>query len=165
VILEQQSKDRPDRTDLDNVLGAYQEVQAPSEAATEARLRAAWFACRHGETERAAKLLPETAGCATDTYVRYIYYLSKGHLLRARGQLEDAALTYRRALDEQPGAQSARVALMTLRLIGGDSPGAEQLAESILTAGNDQKDPWWTYPLGDFRMYPAILNTLWEPGQ
>jgi VWFA-related protein len=165
VILEQQSKDRPDRADLDNVLGAYQEVQAPSEAATEALVRAAWFACRHGEIERAAKLLPETAGSAPEPYVRYIYYLAKGQLLRARGQLEDAALTYRRALDEQPGAQSARVALMTLRLIGGDSPEAEQLAESILTAGNDQQDPWWTYPLGDFRMYPAILNTLWELGQ
>ena len=64
------------------------------------------------------------------------------------------------ALEAWPGAQSARVALMTLLVNRGSREEAGSLAEAAQTAADDQYDPWWTYWLGDFRAYPALLDRL-----
>jgi hypothetical protein len=52
------------------------------------------------------------------------------------------------------------VALTTLMVNRGDHQESGTLAEAIQTAPNDQFDPWWTYWLGDYRAYPAILDRL-----
>jgi Flp pilus assembly protein TadD len=89
----------------------------------------------------------------------------RGQLLRASGRFDEATAAYRAALAAWPGAQSAQVALMTLSLIRGNREEAGALAEAIQMAAVDQYDPWWTYWLGDYRAYPAVLEKLRELGR
>ena len=49
---------------------------------------------------------------------------------------------------------------MTLLVNRGDREEAAALAEAALTASENEFDPWWTYWLGDFRAYPAMLDNL-----
>jgi hypothetical protein len=86
----------------------------------------------------------------------------RGQILRAQGRLDEAERAYRAALTTWPGAQSAQVALMTLRLTRGDRQEAAKLADATETASDNQFDPWWTYWLGDYRAYPAIVAKLRE---
>jgi hypothetical protein len=54
---------------------------------------------------------------------------------------------------------------MTLELNRGDRQEAARLAEATETATGEQFDPWWTYWLGDYRVYPAIVAKLREVAQ
>jgi hypothetical protein len=92
----------------------------------------------------------------------YFTHLIRGQLLQAAGRSEDAAVAFNAALASWPGAQSARVALMTLLLGQGKRADAAAIAEAVQTAPADQYDPWWMYWLGDYRVYPAILDKLHE---
>jgi tetratricopeptide (TPR) repeat protein len=143
------------------ILERYRAAIAFPETAAEARMRAAWFLCRVGNFEDALALVDARPPGGTDPYVLYLTYLVRGQILRARGRLDDAEHAYREALTTWPGGQSARVALMTLRLSRGDRQEAAKLAEAAETAGN-QVDPWWTFWLGDYRVYPAIVANLRE---
>jgi hypothetical protein len=79
--------------------------------------------------------------------------------------MDEASAAYQHALEMAPGAQSARVALMTLRLGQGQSADAVALADAIQTSKRDEIDPWWTYSRGDGREYAALLDRLREMGQ
>jgi tetratricopeptide (TPR) repeat protein len=128
-------------------------------------MRAAWFLCRIGRLDEALALADVAPPAGTDPYVRYLTDLVRGQILRARGRPDDAAKAYRDALTTWPGAQSARVALMTLALSRGDRQEAAKLADAVETevdASGNQYDPWWMYWLGDYRAYPAIVARLRE---
>ena len=149
-----------------NILDRYQAATKSPETAPEARMRAAWFLYRIGRLDEALVLADQSPPSDADPYVRYLTALVRGQILRARGRPEDAAKAYRDALTIWPGAQSARVALMTLVLNRGDSQEAAKLAEAAETeqeaVSDNQFDPWWTYWLGDYRVYPAIVARLRE---
>jgi tetratricopeptide (TPR) repeat protein len=153
--------------EVNGILGRYQAAMKSPDTAAEARMRAAWFLCRIGRLDEALGLADVRPADGTDSYVRYLTELVRGQILRARGRPEDAAKAYRDALTTWPGAQSARVALMTLELSRGDRQAAAQLAEAAETEGasGNQVDPWWTYWLGDYRAYPAIVAKLREIAQ
>jgi len=53
---------------------------------------------------------------------------------------------------------------MTLALSRGDRQEAAKLADAAETeaTSDNQFDPWWTYWLGDYRAYPAIVARLRE---
>jgi hypothetical protein len=125
-------------------------------------MRAAWFLCRIGRLDDAIRLADVAPPAGTDPYVLYLTHLVRGQILRARSRPDDAAKAYRDALTTWPDAQSARVALMTLVLGRGDRQEAAQLAAAAETASGSQSDPWWTYWLGDYRAYPAIVAKLRE---
>lgn len=150
--------------EADNILGRYQAAMKSPDTAAEARMRAAWFLCRVGRLDEALALADVRRPDGSDAYVRYLTDLVRGQILRARGRDADAEKAYRDALAIWPGAQSARVALMTLVLSRGDRQQAAQLAVAAETeaAGGNQVDPWWTYWLGDYRAYPAIVAKLRE---
>jgi len=147
-----------------NVLARYQTAMKFSETAAEARMRAAWFLSRTGKLDEALSLV-EPRPSVSDRYVQYLTDLVRGQILRARGRPDDAAKAYRDALATWPDAQSARVALMTLQLSRGDRQEAAKLADASETAPPDQFDPWWTFWLGDYRVYPAIVAKLREIAQ
>ena len=102
---------------------------------------------------------------STDKEVQYFSQLIRGQILRALGRSDDAVAAFRAALATWPGAQSARVALMTLLVNRGEREEAAKLAEATQTASENEFDPWWTYWLGDFRTYPAMLDKLRELGR
>ena len=144
-----------------NILDRYKTAMKFSETNAEARMRAAWYLSRTGKLDDALALV-EPRPTVTDRYVLYLTDLVRGQIFRARGRLDDAAKAYRDALMTWPDAQSARVALMTLQIGRGDRQEAAKLAETAETASGDQFDPWWTYWLGDYRVYPAIVAKLRE---
>ena len=145
-----------------SILDRYQAAIKFPDTAAEARMRAAWFLSRAGKHDEALALVEARPPAGTDPYVLYLTDLVRGQILRARGRLDEAAKAYRDALTTWPGAQSARVALMTLLLSRGDRQEAAKLAEAAETAPANQFDPWWTYWLGDYRVYPTIVAKLRE---
>jgi VWFA-related protein len=148
-----------------DVVRRYEEAMKFPETEPEARVRAARFLHALGNFERALDVLNAATAQSTDREVRYLADLVRGQILRALGRPDDAAAAFRAALTTWPGAQSARVALMTLLLSRGAREEAAALAETIQSAPADQFDPWWTYWLGDFRTYPAMLDKLRELGR
>jgi len=144
------------------ILGRYQAAIEFPDTAAEARMRAAWFLSRVGKLDAALALVEARPAGGTDPYVLYLTDLVRGQILRARGRHDEAVKAYRDALTTWPGAQSARVALMTLLLSRGDRQEAAQLAEAAETATGNQFDPWWAYWMGDYRVYPTIVAKLRE---
>ena len=144
------------------IVSRYEQAMKFPETETEARVRAARFLYAMGQHEKGLAMLGSATAAGKDLEIRYCAQLVRGQLLRATGRNDDAAAAFRAALAVVPGAQSARVALMTLLVSQGKHDEAAALAEAVQTASRDQYDPWWTYWLGDYRVYPAILDKLRE---
>jgi hypothetical protein len=144
------------------VLPRYEVAMKFPDTDAEARVRAAWLLRRSGEAKRALAVLDGARDPSADRQVRYLSELVRGDVLRALGRGDDAVAAYRAALSEWPGAQSARVALMTLLVERGERGEAAALAESVETAPDEQFDPWWMYWLGGLRRYPADVAALRE---
>ena len=143
------------------VFALYERAAKLPETATEAGMRAAWFALRLGESARALTLIEAGPAAVGDPPLQYLRELIRGQILRSQNRLDAAAEAYRAALRVLP-AQSARVGLMTTLLAAGNRREAEALAEAVQTAPDAEFDPWWMYWQGDFRAYPAILGRLRE---
>lgn len=148
-----------------DVVNRYEEAMKYPDTAAEARVRAARFLYATGEFERARTVLDAVTAPPADPELHYVSDLVRGQILAALGRSSEAAAAYRAALATWPAGQSARVALMALLVTTGDRQGAAELAEAAQSAADNQYDPWWTYWLGDFRVYPAILERLRELGQ
>ena len=144
------------------ILNRYEQAMKFPETEPEARVRAARFLYGLGQFDRGLAMLDGIKASPADLELRYFASLVRGQLLRARGRMDAAAAAYRAALAAWPGAQSAQVALMTLAVGRGNREEAGALAETIQVAAVDQYDPWWTYWLGDYRAYPAVLDKLRE---
>jgi VWFA-related protein len=143
------------------VVARYESAMKFPETEAEARVRAARFLYALGSFDRALTVVNAGAtAIPADQELRYFTDLVRGQILRALGRSDEAIASFRAALAGWPGAQSARVALMTLLLNRGDREGAAALAEAAQTAPADEFDPWWTYWLGDYRTYPAMLDRL-----
>jgi len=147
------------------ILNRYEQAMKFPETETEARVRAARFHYGLGHFDRGLALLDDRTLSAQDLEIRYYAQVIRGQLLRASGRPDDAIAAYRAALITWPGAQSARVALMTLLLNQGRRDEAAALADAVQTAPIDQYDPWWAYWLGDYRMYATLIDKLRALGQ
>ena len=145
-----------------DVLARYDEAMKFEETEAEARAREAWCLYRTGKFDDALRVLDGLKKPASAREPRYWTHLIRGHVLRALGQFEPAAAAYRAAMDDEPGAQSARVALMTLLATHGDRLEAESLAEAIQTAPDDSSDPWWWFWQGDYYLYSGLIARLRE---
>ena len=144
------------------ILPRYERAMRFPETDAEARVRAAWLLRRSGRPDRALAVLEGAREPSADRQVRYLFELVRGDILRALGREGDAIAAFRAALAEWPGAQAARVALMTTLVRRGERAEAAALADSIETAPDEQFDPWWMYWLGGLRRYPADVATLRE---
>ncbi len=163
VLSDQQWLRGPSRTTGEaEILPRYERAMKFPETEAEARMRAAWLLRRGGQLERALALLDGLREPSSDRQVRYLSALVRGEVLRALGRQDVAASAFREAMAEWPGAQSARVALMTLLVQRGDRAAAAALAESVETASDEEFDPWWMYWLGGLRRYQSDIAALRE---
>jgi VWFA-related protein len=163
IISEQQwLRGSTGATEEADIFKRYEQAIKVQETGAEARMRAAWFLSRTGKLEQALALVGPPLQPDTDRYLHYLTDLVRGQILRAMNRPDDAEKAFEAALTTWPGAQSARVALMTLQLSRGNRQEAATLADAAQTAPSEQFDPWWTYWLGDYRVYPAILAKLRE---
>jgi VWFA-related protein len=128
----------------------------------EARLRAAWGHVRAGRFGDALALLDAARGDAPDIPTRYLFALVRGQVLRLLGRPAEAAEAFKAALEAWPRAQSARAALMTLLVSGGQLDAAAVLSEEIQKADPADLDPWWVYWFGDGRQFTATRAALRE---
>ena len=142
------------------VLAAYTAAEQSPAVAEEARVRAAWLEYRTGQIARARALVGQNQPASKDLRVRYLSSLIAGHILRAQQQFDAAAAAYRDAITAYPGAQSAKVALMTLLVGHGNRDEAESLATAVQKASLDTFDPWWTFWLGDYASFPSLMANL-----
>jgi Tfp pilus assembly protein PilF len=153
----------PGELPVDTVIDAYEKAARLPAVEGEARVRLAWLLHRIGRSDDAiAQLAAAAAAPNLDPATRYLRPLVLGHVLLARDQAAEAADAYRAALEVMPSAQSARVGLMNARLMQGDRGTAEGLAESVQAERNTEIDPWWTYWLGQARLYPVVMARLRE---
>jgi VWFA-related protein len=144
------------------IVSRYEAAMKFPETEPEARVRAARFLYATGSFDRAFDVLNAGTTQTTDREIRYFADLIRGQIQRARGRSDEAVAAFRAALTTWPGAQSARVALLTVLLNRGDRDEAASLADAAQTAADNDFDPWWTYWLGDYRAYPAIIDRLRE---
>ena len=165
VMTEQMWRRDKDSHQQQEVVARYEDARRFTETEPEARLREAWFDYTTGAADRALELLGDEPSTSPDRQVRYLHTLIKGHILEARGQLTAAASAYRQALAIWPGAQSARIGLMTTSLQLGGGAEAAGLAEDVESAEASQLDPWWMYTRGDFRAFAVIDAALREREQ
>jgi VWFA-related protein len=141
----------------------YEKATTDRETAAEARLRLAWFLCRTGQIDRALDVAGDKPDQSADRQLEYLSDLTRGQILRASGRADAAAEAFRRALTTWPGAQSARVALMTVSLDLGRAQEAAAIGNDVQHAPDDQaNDPWWTFRQGDYRAYSVIVGRLRE---
>jgi len=150
------------RPSLDDVTRAYEEAVALPDTAIEARVRLAGVLQRTGRNEEALQQLSAAATPASaDSGLTYLRLLITGTALDALNRRREAVEAYRAALDVVPAAQSARVALMNALLISGDRAGAEAIAEQVQTS-NDERDPWWMYWQGQYRVFGPVMARVRE---
>jgi tetratricopeptide (TPR) repeat protein len=148
------------------VIAKYEAAAAHAVNTDEARVRLSWLLHRLGRTDEAILQLGSIADATSvDRPMRFFRQLFRGHALAAQKRLDLAALAYEAALAVWPGAQSARVGLMTSRLRLGDRAAAEGLAEQVQAAPADVSDPWWRYWYGDYRFFAAAIERLREMGR
>ncbi|ODS53701.1 MAG: hypothetical protein ABS36_13850 [Acidobacteria bacterium SCN 69-37] len=141
------------------VLEAYEAAAELPAARFEARIRAAQLLFRAGRYEDGLTSL-DAAGAQPDDHVlRYYASLVRGQLLYALGRFDESAAACRAALDAWPGAQSARVALVSALIGRGRLDEATTIAGNVLSAP-PTPDPWWVYFLGDYRAYDDIRSRL-----
>lgn len=147
--------------DQNDVKRRYENAMKFPESAVEARLRLAWFCQRTGQIDRALELVDARPDQSADRQLDYLTDLVRGQIFRASGRLDAAEAALRAALTGWPGAQSARVALMTLLLDRGSRQDASALADDVLRGTEEQpSDPWWTFRSGDYRNYVPIMARL-----
>jgi VWFA-related protein len=145
-----------------DVLARYDEAIAKQESAAEAGVRSAWLDYRIGNYADAMARLDAADRQPADHVVRFFGQFVRGQVQQARGENDAADAAYRSALVSWPGAQSARVSLMTLLLTRGERDEAERLAEDVQAAPGSQIDPWWIYWQGAYRGFDGLMATLTE---
>jgi|GEM_PF-1063509 len=156
---------RPPTPVVRDLPALYDAAMAFPETALEARARSAWLAYRVENYTRAETLLSGPNMPGGDRVARYLAEVVRGKTLTALKRPLEAEAAFRSALVIVPGAQSARVALMSLLLSRGERTEAEELARAVTTAADDLVDPWWAYWQGDNRAFGAILGRLREMAQ
>jgi VWFA-related protein len=144
----------------DDVMARYAAAMVFPDVEAEARLRSAWVVYGAADYARALGVIDGRVTPIDDPVVLYFRHLVRAQILRKLDRGEEALADYRRAMDAFPGAQSARVGLLTLSIERGDRAAAEQVAVAIETAPPDAIDPWWVYRQGDYRSFFANLADL-----
>jgi tetratricopeptide (TPR) repeat protein len=130
------------------------------ETADEANIRAAWA---HFQLKSYALALEsiDRACPVGDSDLIYWMHLFRGRILDSLGRLDDAEREYRRALEAQPYAQSAGVALAATLFKLSRPDEAVNAARAVrLVSGDVVVDPWWTYLRGDARFIPEWRANL-----
>jgi tetratricopeptide (TPR) repeat protein len=161
---------RLEQAQHDAVLKRYGQARAFPATEAEARVREAWLLFRMKRLDEALALtepLPSASDeddspvrTVLDRQVRYVGSFVRGEILRELRRPDEAERAYRQAIDAWPGAQSARLALMTLLGTTGRRNEAQALANAIETAPATASDPWWWFSQGDRQLYPMLIDEL-----
>ena len=138
----------------------YLELTRHESVAAEAHLRLAHIALRLADREDALRNLEDVIESTRDPQLAYMAYLLTGVIRDRQGRSAEAIAAYRAALDVVPRAQSATALLSARLFTEGQRDEAIEITRSFLSGGPAPVDPWRTYKLGDFRLYPLYIAQL-----
>jgi tetratricopeptide (TPR) repeat protein len=153
------------RDEADALRGAQKHFAAAYAAAPgfETRLRLGRVWARRGHAEKAQPLLESALQEAKGPRQTYLAALFLGRVLELRGHPDLAARAYRRALEQEPKAQSARMALAhVLETTAGPDEARPVVLEALTASPRADwtADPWWGYPLGPPELGRGPLDQL-----
>lgn len=140
----------------------YREALEAQPDLHEARLRLGHVLQLRGETAAARTELERVAAGGAPDDLRYLARLFLGDLAEARRDWAGAVAHYRAAVELEPQAISARLALSASRGLADDPAAATHEALTVLeTRGADpERDPWWTYLRPGRHQVAAALSAL-----
>jgi tetratricopeptide (TPR) repeat protein len=135
---------------LGRARASFEDALRGAPALHEARLRLGRVEWRLGRPRPARAALEAVLKAADDPRLLYLAHLFLGRLEEDAGRMQAAAQAYRAALELNPGAQSAGVALSHVQFLAGEAAGArETMEDAIAQAGlPDRTDELWAYALG-----------------
>ncbi len=149
------------RRELDLAVDSYQSALASSPERVEARVRlgrAEWLA---GHPDKARASLEAALRTDPAPGLAYLAHLFLGRCDEDVGRFEDAQREYRAALELDPTAQVAGVALSHALLTGGEEVAAQQVLGAALGhARREENDAYWSYPMGGFEFAEGLFEQL-----
>ena len=125
-----------------------------------ARVRLGRVLWRLGQSNEAGEALESAVAHARDPRDRYLAHLFLGRIHEDAHRLDEAIAQYRRAVDLDPGAQSAAVALSHALQLAGEIDAARQALARGLVARRAPRDPYWDYLVSDARPAEDLLAAL-----
>jgi tetratricopeptide (TPR) repeat protein len=143
-----------------NAIARFADVGAVPEVKQEASVRLGFLELRSGDAVRALREFERIEPQLDDPFLKYLARLFRGRSLSELNRDAEAEASFRSALDLMPEAQSAQLALAITRVDQNDPAGANNLADVVLKRPAAAPDPWWSYWIGDARLWPEIVQAL-----
>jgi tetratricopeptide (TPR) repeat protein len=97
---------------------------------------------------------------ATDLATKFIAFLNAGRTLEALKRPDDAARAYTRALEIVPDAESATIALASLRFAGDEREAAVTMIDTVFNRRPAPADPARLIPYGTFLRWPSLKSAM-----
>jgi Tetratricopeptide repeat len=138
----------------------YAELTRHESVSAEAHLRLAHITLRLADREDALAHLDDVIESTRDPNLAYMAYLLTGVIRDRQGRAAEAVAAYRAALDVVPRAQSATALLSARLFTEGHQAEAIAIVQQFFNGGTAPPDPWRTYRLGDYRLYPLYIAQL-----
>jgi tetratricopeptide (TPR) repeat protein len=149
------------RREVDLAIDSYESALAADPGRVEPRVRLGRTEWLAGHPHRARLSLEAALRSDPAPGLAYLAHLFLGRCDEDAGRLEDALREYRAALELDPGAQVAGVALSHALLMSGDEVAAQQVLEVALGhARREGNDVYWSYPLGGFEFAEGFFEQL-----
>jgi tetratricopeptide (TPR) repeat protein len=108
----------------------------------------------------ALKAYEQAQEIATDPATKFVAFLNAGRTLEALKRPDDAERAYARALEIVPDAESATVALASLRFAGDDRDTAVTMIDKVFNRKPSPADPGRLIPYGTFVRWPSLKSAM-----
>lgn len=138
----------------------YRDAMALDTARDEAHLRFGYFELRRGRTAEAMTEFDQVNPSAADPTLRYWLHLFRGRALARMNRTSEAAASFRRAVAEVPGAQSATIALAVMLAADRQTSDGSDLVGQMLLLREPPRDPWTIYEFPTTRHWKMSIETL-----
>jgi tetratricopeptide (TPR) repeat protein len=126
----------------------------------EAHLRIGQLRLAMGDHSAALQSFEAAQVAASDPAVRFLGHFLAGRALEAIAQLPAARRQYEHALDVMPGAESAAVALASLRFVQDDRAAAVALFQQTFAQASREDDPGRLVGYGSFMHWPRLRDAM-----
>jgi predicted negative regulator of RcsB-dependent stress response len=140
--------------------GSFTEALSADPGSARTRLHLGRVLWRMGEPGPALEQLEQALTGAQDPALRYLVQLFIGRVHEDAERIDVALAHYRQALDLDPTAQSATIALSHALQVAGDKAGARQTLAAAGAGSPSARDPYWAYLWGDVPRVETLCNRL-----
>lgn len=144
-----------------DAMQAFRDLSGDPDVGGEALMRLGTLQMRTGRYADAIKTLVEADRSTRDPFIVYLANYLRGEAHRLAGRSTEAEVTYRRALQAVPRAQSASLALGGVLFLDDRRGEAAELTEAALR-DPVPTDPWREYGRPDERFWPTLIAQLRE---